>query len=479
MKCLSGEYILSIDLGTSGCKVVIFSINGRMISHSYGEYPLYSLESEFAEQDPRDWWTCTSKCIKEAITRASITPAEISAIGVTGQGTSIVFLDKEDKLIRPSILYMDSRAEHITKRIEEKVGKMTYTEAKIYSNLQWIREKEAETYRRLWKILDAKEFIAYKLTGEITYDSIALPDHRVSFLNEVTETPREFFGNPHDYSRPVGYTTKNLIEETGLCEGIPVVVGPWDGMCSVIGSGLIKHGQAMDVAGTTEIVAVVSDKFLPVITHEHVIDDLWLFYDSVPIGIAHRWLLDVMFNDLRQLPNADPYNAMNMLAESVVPGAEDLYFVPLYHGAYLKPHTKGVIIGLTIRHNRVHFIRSFYEGAAFYLRYILESIEKDGLEVREIRVSGGGAKSSLWNQIKADVTGRELEVLKVHESGSLGVAILSSVAIKVYGDLIQAIKNMVQVSHTVKPRKEVHEKYSKHYVKYLKILQFIDALFAD
>lgn len=476
---MTEDHILTIDLGTTGCKIGIFDTNGSMISYSYSEYPLYSSKIGYAEQDPMEWWIGVKHCIKKAIVKSNVSPSKISIVGITGQSTSVVFLNKEGNPIRSSILYSDSRAEKFITDIEKIVGKLNYTEAKMFSNLLWIRGNEHKTYKHIWKVLDAKEFIAYKLTGEMTYDSIVMPTERLMHLSSILDVPIEFFGNPHDYEHPIGYTTRKISEEIGLLEGTPVIVGPWDGMCNVIGSGLMNHGEAMDVAGTTEIVAVVSDKLLPIITHKHVIKDLWLFYDSVPLGIAHKWLRDMMFNEFKALSDIDPYDVMNKLAENIEPGAEGMFFIPLFQGAFLKPHLKGSIVGVTVKHTRGHIVRSLLEGVAYSLRIMLEFVENGGLQVKEIRVSGGGAKSELWNQIKADVTGKEFKVIKVYETGCLGVAILAAVAIGIYTDIKEAIKNMVQFSYVVRPREDMHEKYNKYYNKYIKLLHFLDSFFID
>lgn len=473
------RYILSVDLGTTGCKVIIFDEEGNVKSYSYNEYPLYTSEGCIAEQDPMEWWSSVVKSIKKALLKSNLSPSRIAAVGITGQSTSIVVIDKDGKPIRPAILYMDCRAENLLNKLTEQVGKLSFPEAKIYTNLLWLRKFEPETYKRIWKVVDAKEFIAYKITGNVTYDAITLPRERIKILNNITNIPEEFFGEPHTYNEPVGMVHREAANITGLLEGTPVIVGPWDGMCNVIGSGLIDHGTAMDVAGTTEIIAVVSKEKLPIVTHKHIVKGLWLVYTSLPLGIAHRWLRNLLFANQGTPFTTDPYEIMNLMASKVDVGAHNLIFIPVFQGEYLKRHLRGAIIGLSFEHDAGHIIRALFEGVAYHLKLVFDNIEKHNLIINEVRVSGGGAKSKLWNQIKADVTGKSFKVLKVHETGCLGIAILVSTVIGLYKNIHESIKNMVHIAYEIKPRKEIHEKYKKYYSKYAEALNFIDNFFKE
>lgn len=476
------QYILSVDLGTTGCKVAIFTKEGHMISLSYSEYPLYTSKEGYAEQDPNDWWNAVVSNIKAALYKKNISPSSIRAIGVTGQSTSVVLLGNGNAILRPAILYMDARAENYLAQMIQSVGNINYVEIKFYSNLLWLRDHEPRLYKKIAKIIDAKEFIAMKLTGKVTYDSFPLKPDRVKKMNDAFDIPSEFFGTPHDYKSPTGYLQASVSKQIGIEEGIPVIVGPWDGMCNVIGSGLIEDGLAMDVAGTTEIVAMSSSKRTELANYNHLIDNLWLVYTSLPLAISYKWLRDNvagLTTQLGQNIDLDPYNILNMKAAESTIGASGLLFIPTMQGSFMKPHLKGAYLGIKTSHTLSDLSRAVLEGIAYHLRWMLEDIEQTGLKIKEVRVSGGGSKSQLWNKIKADVLNKPIKIISVPETGCLGIAILASSTIGWYGSILDASKSMIKFTQTIMPNKENHKIYTKVYQKYRKAFDLLDDFFSE
>ena len=470
------DLILSIDLGSTGCKIIIFDNKGSAISESYSGYPLHSTKPGFAEEDPWDWWNSTKENIRTALLRANIPPTNINVIGITGQAVSLGLLDKKGRPLRSSILtFMDSRAEKIGREMISQVGKMSISEMLVYSTLRWIKENEPDIFENIDKFIDAREFICYKLTGEISYDGCALSPVRVKKLNEAFDIPDEFFGSPHTYDKPVASVSEEIHETLGLNPEVPVVVGPWDGMCNVVGSGLTEDGLAMDIAGTTEIVVASTTKKIDIVTHPHVIDGRWLVYTSTPLAIAHKWFAEKILGWQMGL-GLDVYDAINLMAEKAE-GESTPIFIPTMKGEFMKPHLRGAFIGLSINHNLNHLARAIFEGIAFHLRNTLEWIEKGGLKIDEVRISGGGSKSRIWNQIKADVLGKTVKIMKTPETGALGAAMLAEVAIGGYKDLLEATREMVSIKGEINPRFEMHEKYEKPYARYKKFYDSMDELF--
>ena len=479
---MSQEYILSIDLGTTGCKVGVFDKDGGLKSLSYSEYPLYTNTSGWAEQDPIDWWNAVKQRMKSALLKANIPPSSIKAIGVTGQSTSVVFLGKKGTILRPAILYMDARAEHYLPELFSKIKNMNYVEMKFYSNLIWLRDNDPNLYEKIEKVIDAKEFIAMKLTGRVTYDTFVLSPDRVKMINEHLDIPDSFFGEPHDYKEPTGYLSEDISRELGIPEGTPIVVGPWDGMCNVLGSGLTEDGIAMDVAGTTEIVAVSSKNKTDAASYRHLIENLWLAYTSLPLAISYRWFRDkIAIHDTQYSMAAgmDAYNILNLRASQSKAGAAGLLFIPTMQGDFMKPHLSGAFIGLRTTHTLNEMARAIMEGIAYHLRWMIERIEEGNVTVNEIRVSGGGAKSSLWNKIKADVLNKPVKILDVVETGCLGATILTSTVIGWYSNLIEASQAMIHIKETITPEREQHEFYNKLYKKYREAFDFLDDFFSE
>ncbi|MCD6485139.1 MAG: hypothetical protein J7L47_08535 [Candidatus Odinarchaeota archaeon] len=471
------EKIMGIDVGTTGCKTTIFDLSGNLISSAYTEYPLYtSPDKGYAEQNPEDWWTAVKKTMTLALLRGNISPSEIIGIGITGQSTSIILLNSTGRPIRPSILYLDSRGEKYIPQLSELVGPLNFVEVKVYTNLQWLRENEENTFKKIDKVLDVKEFIAYKLTNEVTFDSFAIAPERVKQLNEKFGIPDSFFGAFHTYDKPVGKVSQDVAKEVLVPEGVNVVVGPWDGMCNVIGSGIIEDGVLMDVAGTTEIIAMTTKEKTALSTHKHLIGDRWLIYTSTPLAISYTWFKNILTSFSGSLPEAiDPYSILNTLAMEAPPGSDGLIFVPTIQGDFMKPNLRGAYIGIGSNHTVKHMTRAILEGVAYHLKMTVDSIEGEGVPVKTIRVSGGGAKSRLWNQIKADVLEKPVEVQAVVETGGLGVAMLTAVALEKYKSLLDATNSMVHIKETITPNKENSKIYRKYYQRFVKHYEYLES----
>jgi len=471
----SNDYILSIDLGTTGCKTVIFDLEGNEVSKEYVEYPLYvSGKENLSEQDPLDWWNAVVYTIRKSLIKKNISPSKIKGVGVTGQSTSVVFLSERGSPLRPAILYSDARAEKYIPEMTEKVGQMNYVENKFFTNLRWIRENEPETYSRISHVIDAKEFIGYKLTGELTMDSFVIDPKRLEMLAQAFDVPTKFFGRFHTYSEPIGYISGEASELTSLSEGTPVIIGPWDGMCNIIGSGLMDEGDTMDVAGTTEIVASISLQKIDDFSYKHVLEGRWIAYTSTSLAVSFRWFRDILLSLFKVSDEIDIYEVLNSKANKVPPGSNGLLFIPTMQGEFFKPHLRGGFIGLSLDHNIGHITRAIFEGVALYLRKMLESFEERGFKIGNIRVSGGGANSSLWNQIKADVLNKKLLVLKSKETAALGAAMLAATALGYYSHLEKAMSNMSHVAYAVEPNPKNVQFYDKLYRKFINAFKFFD-----
>ncbi|MEM3522749.1 MAG: FGGY family carbohydrate kinase, partial [Candidatus Bathyarchaeia archaeon] len=370
------EYLLSIDIGTTGCKVMMFDTNGNPKGYSYREYPIFSQAPGYVEQDANEWWKVVCMNLREVIESSKVEAKSIKGIGITGQGTSLVYLNKNGQVLRPAIIYMDNRAKDKVKELINKFGELGFSTKKIYSNLLWSKENEPEIEKAIGYVLDAREFIGYMLTGIPTFDENLKKE--IEKLNKALGIPSEWFGNPHDYFTPIGYVKDDITKKIGLKNAIPVVVGPWDGVCNIIGSGLIEDGIAMDVAGATEIIAVAVSKKLPIVYLKHFIEGLWLTYTSPPLGLAHRWFKDQFATIEKEIQNRiglDAYELLNLEAEKIEPGSNGLLFIPILR-EYERPYLPGAFVGILPIHTRGNFIRAFLEGVAFRIKEIFEELEK-------------------------------------------------------------------------------------------------------
>ena len=469
------SYVLSIDLGSTACKVLIFNEKGDVISRTECSYPLYTPRPGYAEEDPLAWKTSVFDSIRKVLLKSGLPASSIDGIVVTGQAISLTPIDKRGNPIKSAILtFMDSRTDSIRREIAPRYS-MNYPEMMVFSTLIWMREKEKPVYEKMDKIIDARNFIIFLLTNRVTYDAISIPKERMEFLSKEFGFDLDLFGDAHsNYFNRVGETTREVEERLGIPQGTPVFLAPWDGMCNVIGSGLIKDGIAMDVTGTTEIIATAVSKRASIVTHKHLIEGLWLVYMSTPLAIAHRWFVEKILEG-RELNGLSTYDIVDYLSEKAEIQKTPI-FLPTFKGEYFKPNLKGAVIGLDFDTDSRHLARSIMEGVSFYVRMKLEYFEENGLHISEVITSGGGAKSRIWNQIKADIFKRSVKIPHTTETASLGAAMIAFTALRKYSSLTDAIKSMLRIKEIFHPKKEVSKIYEEKYRRFKLLYNFMSEL---
>lgn len=493
------EYLVSIDVGTTSCKVSVFNLTGDLIAQAQKSYSLYLPRKNFAEQNAEEWWFAIRKCVKSVLKLSRASPEDIMGVCSTGQFPSLILIGKNGKPLRQAIIYSDMRGEEQSKLIFNKVGleevkEITGFPSSMFpglpaSKILWLYDHEPEIIKQTEKVIGAKDFINYQLTGEVATDFLeAWWSGLVEFKSYLwskkmlssLEIPEEWLAEIHKPQEVIGYVNKSASKQTGLKEGTPVVCGSGDGMCAVIGSGLTEVNATMDVTGATEIIASITDKQLPpsigesIFCWQHLIEGLWVIYASTASsGAALQWFKTQFWKKIK-------YEDFLKQAEESELGGGGLIFLPYLIGEYapfFDLNARGAFIGISLDSKKNHFIRAVLEGVAFSLNHILEAFSELGVSAKEVRVGGGGSKSDLWNRIKADVTGRIFLKMKVIDVTGLGAAILASVGVKAYSSLNEAIQNMVKISEKIEPNLEKHQKYSKIYEVYKSVYPNLKEVF--
>lgn len=503
---MSGRYLLGIDIGTTGAKAVIVNLAGQLISKGYDEYPISIPRMNWAEQDPNTWWKAAIKSIKEAVKKANISQFDIAGIGLSSQTNSPTFLDKNGKPLRPSILWMDGRAEPQAVWVREKIGEETIhrmTGVKIapfYSvyKILWVKNEQPEIYKKCKVILQPKDYIGFKLTGECVLD-VALASSsgftdikQRSYANELLDElglSLEKLPNLVSPSDIIGEVTKEAAEATELAEGTPVIAGSGDVMTNAIGSGVIEKGQAYNKIATAADLAVcvdhpVFDRKFRFVSYVHALPEKWILMGGSGEAVCYRWFRD-KFCQLetviaKQLSN-DPYEIMDKEAERVPPGSHNLVFLPYLTGVrspIWDSNARGVFFGISLNHGKEHFIRSIMEGVAYSIRHRIDIIEKElNIPINEVRVVGGGARSAIWRRIMVDVYGKQIIFPKGEELECLGAVILASLGIKLYKNANEACSKLIAIADPIKPNEENHEKYEKLFQIYVSLYEKLKDIF--
>ena len=491
-------YLLGIDIGTSSCKVALFSEEGEVIAQSTKTYPIFHPQSGWVEQNPNDWWQAVCKAIHELLTRSKIQPEKIVGIGVDGQSWSAIPVSKEGTLLRNTPIWMDTRAQAICEKLKHTIGEDTlfaisgnpiqpsYSLPKVL----WYRDHLPELYKNTDKILQSNGYIVYKLTGEITQDvsqgygyqcfdmrkrawDSALckeMDLRESLLPEIAAC--------HEI---VGRVTKEAAQQSGLSVGIPVVAGGLDSACGTLGVGVIANGETQEQGGQAGGMSICTDAYRAdkrLILSVHVTSENWLLQGgTVGGGGVLKWFEEQFGQEERELAEKNKttsFEEMSLLAEGITPGSDGVVFLPYMAGErspIWNPDAKGVYFGLDYSKTKAHMIRASMEGVAFSLKHNLDVAEKAGVEVNRLRATGGSANSQLWTQIKSDVTNKPIDVLNSDTATTLGAAMLAGVAVGIYKDFADAVAKTAQVKRTHSPISTNVDVYKDNYELYLKLYE--------
>ncbi|BCS81921.1 xylulokinase [Anaerocellum diazotrophicum] len=499
-------YFIGIDVGTSGTKTILIDSKGEILSSATFEYPLYQPQIGWAEQNPEDWWDASVKGIKAVLEKSKVDPKEVKAVGLTGQMHGLVMLDKSYNVIRPSIIWCDQRTAKECDEITEKVGKERLIEITANpaltgftaSKILWVRNNEPQNYEKVYKILLPKDYIRFKLTGEFATDvSDASGMQLLDIKNrcwsdevlEKLEIDKDLLGKVYESPEVTGKINKAASEITGLCEGTLVVAGGGDQAAGAVGNGIVKTGVISSTIGSSGVVFAHLDEFKidpqgRVHTFCHAVPGKWhVMGVTQGAGLSLKWFRDNFAHIEKaafEFIDKDPYILMDQEAELANPGADGLVFLPYLMGErtpILDPYAKGVFFGITAKHTRREFIRAVMEGVVFSLKNCLDILYEMGIEVKEVRVSGGGAKSKLWRQMQADIFEMDVWTLNSKEGPAFGAAILAAVGANEYNKVEEACDVMIQKVESCSPNKDLFEVYRKTYKLYNSIYPRVKDLF--
>ncbi len=487
--------LIGTDIGTSGTKTVLFDLNGNALASDTQEYPLYQPQNGWAEQDPLDWWNAVCKSIKNVIAKSGADPKGIKGIGLSGQMHGLVMLDKNDKILRRSIIWCDQRTQKECDEITEIVGKEKLIEITANpaltgftaSKLRWVMNNEPELFDKCAKIMLPKDYIRYMLTGEFATEvsdasGMQFMDIKnrcwskelLSILGiDIALLPKMY--ESYEIS---GTVNRYAAELTGLCVGTPVAGGAGDQAACAVGNGIVKSGVVSSTIGTSGVVFAHSEK--PAIdplgrvhTFCHAVPNAWhMMGVTQAAGLSLKWFRDNFCAE--EIAKAaelgvDPYVIMDKMAEETGITAHKLIYLPYLMGErtpHLDADCRGVFFGLSAIHTKADMIRAILEGVCYSLTDCMDIIRGMGVDASAVRVSGGGGKSPIWRQMQADMFDCGVQVLSSSEGGALGVALLAGVGTGVWSSVPEACDAVISVKKTYAPIPENTAIYTKTHVLY-------------
>jgi xylulokinase len=501
---------LGIDIGTSATKTLAIDDSGRILADATSdEYPLYHPRPSWSEQNPEDWWQATQATVRAVMARADAKPADVKAIGLSGQMHGSVFLDDKQRVIRPALLWNDQRTAAECEEIERRAGgrealiRMVanpaltgFTAPKVL----WLRNKEPENFAKVRKLLLPKDYIRFRLTGEFATEvsdasgMLLLDVARRRWSSELLaalELDERLLAHCYESHEVTGRLTREAADALGLTTSCVVVGGAGDCAAGAVGNGIVTTGCASTSIGTSGVVFVHSDevKIDPrgrVHTFCHAVNGKWhMMGVNLSAGGSLQWFRNSLCQSLKSFSSLEGFDAYDLLAQEAVavpPGSQGLFFLPYLSGErtpHADPHARGCFIGLTLAHRRGHMARAVMEGVTYNLRESLEIFRELKVPITEIRASGGGAKSPLWRQIQADVFGQSVVTLNAEEGPAYGVALLAAVGAGAFPNIQAACQSAIRVVSETGSRPAANEQYERSFTVYRGLYPALKNVFRD
>lgn len=488
----SQPLLVGVDLGTSAAKAMVVDAAGRAHGRARAAYPLRRARPTWAEQAPDDWWDAVCRAVRQAT--AGVERRSIAALALSGQLNAVVLLDATGQPLRDALVWLDVRAASeaawLRERFGEAVRAATYaslTPINALPKLMWVRLHEPASWQRARHYLPAKDYVNFRLTGELAAELTdlcvtALLDIRTGTysreLLDAAEIPPSLLPRIVASTDVVGRLSPEAARALDLAEGTPVVAGAGDMAALAVGTGVTRPGTACATIATAGHVAA----FLEGLPAQGD-DRLWLMLHPIPgryfwhgmvmnagdsLAFFRRTLGQVEEHAGRML-GMDAFDLLTAQAADSPPGSRGLVYLPFLNGAatpYNDPHMKGGFVGLTAGHRRSDFVRAVLEGVAYNFRQVFDVLAELGADVRDVYVGEGGSRSTLWRSILADVLGRPLLIVEEVDAASLGAALVAGVGVGVWPNFEVAGRQAVRVAERVDPDPHRQQRYQAIYGVY-------------
>lgn len=483
-------YYIGVDLGTSALKLVMMKGNGELVKTVSKEYPLYFPRSGWSEQNPTDWFLVVKEGLKELAASAD---EKIGGISFGGQMHGLVILDKDDNVLRPAILWNDGRSTEETDYLnnvigKEKLSKLTaniafagFTAPKIL----WVKNNEPEIFAKISKIMLPKDYISYMLSGSFATDysdasGMLLLDVKnkkwSKEMIDICSISEDMLPKLYESYEVVGTIKTELAKEIGLNEGIKIVAGAGDNAAAAIGTATVGEGACNISLGTSGTVFISSrnfgvDSFNALHSFAHADGNYHLMGCMLSAASCNKWWMEEI---LKTKDFAKEQSDIDNLGEN------NVFFLPYLMGErspHNDPDAAGTFIGMRMDTKREDMTLAVFEGVTFALRDSLEVARSLGIKIERTMICGGGAKSSLWKRLVANILNVEVDVPVSEEGPGFGAAILAAVGCGEYESVEEATKSIIKIKEKIKPEADLVVKYEEKYQKFKKIYPALKDVF--
>jgi xylulokinase len=496
--------LMGLDVGTTGCKASLFDEGGSLLSSAYMEYPLEQPKPGAFELNPQRVWESVRRVIADVI--SAVPGVNVHALSISSLGETVIPVDPDGNVLGNAILYMDPRGLEQAAILEQRIGKertMEITGVPLHPmfslpKVMWIKQYQPEIYEQVWKFMMFGDYIAFVLTGICVTDytlasrTMALNVSRKVWdpiMFEAAEIEMEKFPDLIQSGQRIGEVRRDIWQTLGFQSTTLVIAGGHDQACAALGAGVLSDNQAVDGIGTVECITpayrspILGSKMLE---HQfncapHVVEGLYLTYAfNFTGGSLLRWYRDKFGQTAEAEARKLGVSVYDYLSSSAASELTDLLVIPHFAGSgtpYMNPEAKGTIHGFTFDTDSTHLYRALMEGVTYEMRYNLECLAEAGIPIHSLRAVGGGAKSDLWLQIKADIMNCPIEKLDVGEAGTLGNIILAGCASGVYSSYEEAVNVLVKPVRMFYPNQPNQSLYAERYEKYKALSRAIASMY--
>ncbi|MHB8780008.1 MAG: xylulokinase [Candidatus Geothermincolia bacterium] len=478
---MNDRYIISHDVGTGGSKAVLTDIAGKIIAREFEPYETSYPAHECAEQFADDWWAAIASTTRRLMAASGLDPRQVIGMGFATQMLGILPVDENGKPLCPAIIWLDCRAEKQAQRMVRRLGGARVVRAvagavptgkDVVCKLKWLKENEAELWRDAHLFLDVNGYLIHRSTGKFVIDESGASATGLLDLKsrEWSGLFARILGIPLAKLPPVknsveiaGELTAAAAAELGLAEGTPVICGMGDVPAAATGSGALEHGDGHIYIGTSGWLCISVEKpcsagkygIAPLASSD---PNMWLAIgETETAGACLKWFAQQLARrDEMERARGDfgIFEILDEVVREVPASAHRVIFTPWMYGErspVCDTAVRSAFINVSVDSTREDILRSVYEGVALNCRWLLEAVGGIGFPLPTVRAIGGGARSDIWMQIFADVTGRRIEAVEdAQEAGAIGTALAVAAALGVYPDY-KELKNVVRVRRTFEP----------------------------
>ncbi|HRW50684.1 MAG TPA: FGGY family carbohydrate kinase [Caldilinea sp.] len=489
--------LIGLDIGTTGCKAMVFAADGRVLGEARREYAIQTPQPSWAEQEAEQVWSLAWQCLRAVI--AGVPSEPPVALALSCQGEAVIPVDGEGRALRPAILGMDTRTTAENEWLADTFGAealfqrtgMPIHTINTLPKLLWLQRHEPATWRAADQFLLYEDFFLRRLGGEAVISTCLAS--RTQMMNLATGDwddeiltrcgiERARLARPAPVAGGVvGRLRPDLARDLGLAGELLLVSGGHDQACAALGSGVIRPGLAMVSTGTAEVVevAMATPALAPALreggisVYRHVVPGLYVAMTlNHSGGLLLRWFRDTVGQWEMQEAAASGADAYDLLLRDAPAGPTGLLLLPHFAGSgtpTLDVHSKGAILGLTFATTKAELAKAALEGLTFELRVNLDLLRAAGVDIAELHAVGGGARSDLWLQLKADTCNVPLRVPAVTDAACLGAALLAGVGAGVYANVVEAVEQAVHWRDRVTPDKAGVAAYGARYPLYCEL----------